>query len=282
MAKIALVTDSTCNLPGHLLQQYNIHIAPQVLIWDDQTYADGVDIQPEQFYERLKNSKSMPSTSQATPATFQRIFSKLLAEEYQVLAVLISHKLSGTIQSAMQVLDGMPGAPVEIVDSNTVSMALGWQVLAAARAIEAGAGLAEARAVAEQARDKVGVVLAVDTLEFLHRGGRIGGASRYLATALNIKPILEVVNGRVEAVERVRTRTKSLARLVEIVAEKTCDARPVRLASLNANSAEEAREVLELARGRLNAVETFETEVSPVIGAHAGPGTVALAYMAGL
>jgi DegV family protein with EDD domain len=122
----------------------------------------------------------------------------------------------------------------------------------------------------------------VDTLEFLHRGGRIGGGARFLGTALNIKPILEVRDGRIEALERVRTRTKSLTRLIELVEERTAGKSPLRLATLHANAPDEARSLLTEATNRLGAVENIFSEVSPVIGNHAGPGTVGLAYMAGM
>jgi len=122
----------------------------------------------------------------------------------------------------------------------------------------------------------------VDTLEFLHRGGRIGGGQRFLGSALNIKPILELRDGRVEAVERVRTRKKSLVRLVEMIGERIAGKQPVRLAALHANAAEEARLMLEMAKERYHPVETVFSEVSPVVGTHAGPGVLGLCYMAGM
>lgn len=279
MSRIAIVTDSTANIPAALRDQYSIFIAPQVLIWGEKTYEDGIDITPAEFYDRLATAKIMPSTSQVTPSNFSKIFKRLIDQDYQVLAVLISDRLSGTICSAQQALEDMPGAPVEIVDSNTVSMAEGLLVLAAARAIAGGASLSEAKALVEGKRDQAGIVFAVDTLEFLHRGGRIGGASRFLGTALNIKPILEVVNGRVEAIDRVRTRAKSINRLVELVGERIGDRRPVRLAALNANAEDDAQILLDMATKHFDAIESMMTDVSPVIGTHAGPGTVGLAYM---
>ena len=123
---------------------------------------------------------------------------------------------------------------------------------------------------------------AVDTMEFLYRGGRIGGGTRFLGTALNIKPILELTGGRVEGVERVRTRKKSLQRLVEMIVERTANRQPLRLATLHANAEEEAKQILDMASERLNVTESVFSEVSPVVGNHAGPGTVGLAYMAGM
>jgi DegV family protein with EDD domain len=282
MTKVAIVTDSTSYIPKDILDQYPISVAPQVLIWGEQSYEDGVDISPSEFYTRLKGAKVLPSTSQVTPKSFNKIFGQLLAEDYQVLALLISEKLSGTIASAVQALEMHPGAPIEIVDSYSTAMALGFQVLTVARAAKEGASLAECKALAESARQHTGVIFAVDTLEFLHRGGRIGGASRFLGTALNIKPILELVDGRVEPVERVRTRQKSLERLLELAAERIGSRRPVRLATLHAQAPDEARMLLDMGLKRFNAVEQVFSEVSPVVGNHTGPGTVGVAFMAGM
>lgn len=282
MSKVAIVTDSTATIPADLCQQYDIHVLPQVLIWGEETLLDGVDIQPDEFYQRLEKDPVHPKTSQVTPAAFKQIYSQLLESEREILAILVSRKLSGTIESATQALEFFPGASIEIVDSQSVAMALGFQVLATARTVEEGASLQEAKAFAEKAAPHTGVVFAVDTLEYLHRGGRIGGGARFLGTALNIKPILEVLDGKIEAVERVRTRKKSLNRLVELIEERVGGRQPVRLASLHANAAEEARILLDETSQRLDAVESVFTEVSPVVGTHAGPGTVGLAFMAGM
>jgi DegV family protein with EDD domain len=161
-------------------------------------------------------------------------------------------------------------------------MAMGFHLLAVARAIKQGATLAECVALAYKAIEHTGVFFAVDTLEFLHRNGRIGGAKRFLGTALNIKPILELRDGKVEAAEQVRTRKKSLSRIVELAVKQIGARTPVRLASLHANAPEDAKIMLEEATEKLNPIETYTSEVSPVVGANAGPGVVGLVYMAGM
>jgi DegV family protein with EDD domain len=279
MAKVAVVTDSVGTVPEDYVKQYNIHVAPQVLIWNGDTYLDGVNIQPDEFYTRLKTAKVMPTTSQATPGAFAKIFKSLLDENYQILAIVVSSRLSGTIASAEQARDQFTGAPIEIFDSCTAAMAQGFQVMAAARAASDGATLDECLAVAEEARQNSGVIFAVDTLEFLHRGGRIGGASRLLGTALNIKPILEICDGKVEPVDRVRTRNKSLQRLVELAADRVQGHKNVCLSTLHANALPEAQQLYRMSQECFEAKEHIFTEVSPVIGTHTGPGTVGLAYM---
>jgi len=284
MSKIALVTDSTAYIPPDLVQKYHLTVTPQILIWGENTYRDGVDILSEEFFTRLKTAKTMATTSQVPIPVMQEAFESLVAKDYEVVGIFISSKLSGTIQSALQAKEqmGKSGEKVTVIDSYSTAMAMGFQVLAAARAAEAGASLKEVVALAEKAREHTGVYFAVDTLEFLHRGGRIGGAQRFLGTALNMKPILAVLDGRVEAVERIRTKGKALERVIEVVVEKTKGQSPIRLSTLHANAPEEARQVLDKAASILNPEETVFADVSPVIANHAGPGTVGLAYMAGM
>jgi DegV family protein with EDD domain len=284
MSNIAVVTDSTTYMPPDLVKKYNISVAPQVLIWGDQTYKDGVDIESREFFTRLKSAKVMPSTSQVAVMSFQEIFQDLVGKGFEVLALLVSSKLSGTIQSAIQARDLMNTAreKVHVVDSQSVAMALGFQVLAVARAIEDGASLQDAMALAEKSYQYSGVCFAVDTLEFLHRGGRIGGAQRFLGTMLNMKPILAIQDGRVEGIDRIRTKNKAHDRVLELTMEKIAGRTPVHLATLHANAEEDARALLTRAEQALNPIESHLTEVSPTVGTHAGPGTVGLAFMAGM
>jgi len=284
MSQIAVVTDSTTYLPPELVKKHNISIAPQVLIWGDKTYKDGVEIQSEEFFTKLKTAKVMPTTSQVAVVSFQEIFQGLVDKGFEVLAILVSSKLSGTIQSAAQAKDlmGSAGEKVHIVDSQSVAMALGFQALAVARALESGASLKEAIALGEKSHEYTGVYFAVDTLEFLHRGGRIGGAQRFLGTMLNMKPILAIHDGKVEGIERIRTKSKAHDRVLELVLEKTKGKTPVRLATLHANAAEDAKALLARAEKQLSPIESIFTEVSPTVGTHAGPGTVGLAFMAGM
>ena len=203
MSKVAIVTDSTAYLPDDLIEKYSITVTPQILIWGDQTFQDGVDIQPDEFYRKLETAKIMPTTSQVAIVTMKAAFEKLLASGYDVLGIFISAKLSGTMQSAHQAKEMLPkaGSKIVVLDSNSTSMAMGFHVLTVARAAQAGANLAECQKLAEEARKHSGVYFVVDTLEFLRRGGRIGGAQAMLGSALNLKPLLELRDGRIESIE---------------------------------------------------------------------------------
>jgi DegV family protein with EDD domain len=282
MASIAIVTDSTATIPQELLHAYDIKVAPQVLIWGEESMYDGVDIQPSEFYERLKTTDVMPKSSQATVPWFQEIYEPLVAEGKPIVSILISDKLSGTIQSAEQAKKMFPDAQIEIINSHSASMDLGFQVLAAARAAEEGMPYSQVIEIAKDSIAKTGVIFVVDTLEYLHKNGRIGGAARLMGTALNLKPILEVKGGQVEPVENVRTKGKAIDRLIDLVGDRISDQRPLRVAVLHAAAEEEANALLAALVERYNPEETMITELSPVVGAHVGPGTVGAGFCSGL
>jgi len=284
MAKVALVTDSTSYIPKEVREKYPITVVPQVVIWEGVSYEDDVTMTTDQFYTRLRTAKVMPTTSQASVVNMHTAFSTLLEQGYEVLGMFVSSKLSGTYQSAVLARDELTSGKdkIEIIDTETVAMALGFEVLTAARAAQDGASMADCKALANKAHEHTGVYLTVETLEFLHRQGRIGGAQRFLGTALNLKPILAVEGGRIEPVERVRTRSKALERVVEIVVEKCSGKTPIRIATLHADSPNDAKLILDKVTPILNPIESIFAAVSPAVGANAGPGTVGLAFMAGM
>lgn len=282
--KVAIITDSTAYIPDELTQKHNITVLPLEVIWGDETFKDGVDISPSEFYTRLETAKVMPSTSQVTIPYMQSAFERLVAEDYEVLGMFISEKLSGTNNSAVQGRAAMQNGQelVHIFDSKNTAMAMGFQVLTVARAAQDGANIDDCLALAEKARANTGIYFAVDTLEFLHRGGRIGGAKRLLGTAMKVKPVLSVQDGLIASIESVRTKRKAHARILEIIIEEIGDRTPISIATLQANALEDANALIGLVQEKLDIKEVIHSQVSPVIGTHVGPGTVGLAYMAGL
>ncbi len=279
--KVAIVTDSTTYLPQEFFDKYVIKVAPAVVIWGGEELIDNVDITSEEFYRRLSGAKEMPTTSQPSPAVCKQKFDECLAEGYDILCMPISNKLSGTIASMHQAMDMLPDANIELVDTLTTSMQAGWQIMQVGEAAKKGASLAECKALAEKLRDYTDLILTVDTLEFLHRGGRIGGASRWFGTALQMKPVLEVRGGRIEPLERIRTRSKALDRLVELAVERIGDKQPVYLACLHANVEDVAQDLLKRVADVVKPKKTVITGLSPAVGTHTGPGTIGLAWMAG-
>ena len=283
MSKVAIVTDSTAYLPEDLVKEYEITVLPLIVIWGDECLRDNIDISPDVFYERLQQAKTMPSTSQATIQSFADAFSALHQEGYEILAITLSSALSGTMDSAIQAKKMLPKATIELVDSQFTSLPLAYMALSAARAAKSGASLAQCKQVVESIREHTEVFFAVDTLEFLHRGGRIGGASRFLGTALNLKPILQIQEGKIEALERVRTSKKAQDRLIELVHNNTSGQKPLNMIGVvSAKAAESALELLNKIKSQFDPDEVLIADLSPVLGTHVGPGTVGVAYCAGI
>ncbi len=282
MNKVTIVTDSSANLPKETIADLPVEVVPLTLTWDGVTYRDGVDIFPDEFYARLRTSSTLPVTSQTNVATYSQMFTKLLGEGSSVLVLPISSGISGSVFSAIQAKEEFPGAPIEILDTQLVSMALSFQVLTAARAANEGASLEECKALAEEAYKHIGVYFVVDTLKYLHAGGRIGGAKRFFGTALNIKPILMIDKGKIDAVKSVISKRKAIDAMIDLVEEGINGRTPVRISVFHAGVHDVAVEIMERANKRFNPVESILSHVSPVIGSHVGPGTVSIAYMAGM
>jgi len=281
MPKVAIITDSSAYLPNDIVNQYPIFVVPLTLNWDGKDYRDGVDIQAEEFYTLLATSTSIPTTSQVTVFEYQKLYKKLLDEGYEILILPISSGISGTIQSAIQAKEMFAGNAIEVMDTKLVSMALGFQVLMTARAAAEGASLNECIQIARDSYGKIGVYFTVETLKYLHQGGRIGGAKHLIGTALNIKPVLEIRDGKIELVCSVISQRKAIERMANLVEAGIGGRSPVRISVFHAGVKDQAQALQDRLIKRFNAVEGILSEVSPVVGSHTGPGTISVAYMAG-
>ena len=279
--KVAIVTDSTAYLPKDLVERYHIHVVPNVVNWGTKTYRDGIDIGATEFFERLRTDPVQPTTAVTSIGDFRDVYARATETADAVLGMHLSAKLSGTFSAAEQARALLPDKNIQVIDSNATAMALGFVVLAAARAAEAGGNIDEAAKAAKATIPHVGIVFTVESLEFLKRGGRIGGGAAFIGGLLDLKPILELRDGRVEPVERVRSKRKAIDRLLDIVVEKTAGKQSIRLATLHAAAAQEAASLLEAAKKRVGAIEAILSEVSPTVAVHTGPGTVGLAWVTG-
>jgi len=276
--KIALVTDSTCDIPAEFLDQYDIQVVPLTIIWGEKQFQDRVNLSAEDFYKRLEADPSLPTTSQPTPQQMVQAYEAAKnkgAEE--ILILTISSAMSGTHESA-KAAAGMVDIPVTVLDSKANSMSLGWQVLAAARARDAGGGLKEMVEAADRARSTMVYLISLDTLEYLHKGGRIGGASHLIGTLLNLKPQISVDHrsGRVAGGRKSRTRKKALADLFQDFFSQIDLEKSLKIAVLHNAALEEAQVLAEKIKTEFDPGELIISIVSPVLGVHTGPRAVAI------
>ncbi|MGH2538342.1 MAG: DegV family protein [Candidatus Promineifilaceae bacterium] len=282
MAKqaVAIVVDSTANLPPDVVAECGIYVMPQILNWEGETLRDGVDITAGEFYRRLATAQRMPTTSQPSAGEFHEFFSRVADDADSIVALTLSQKLSGTYASANAAKEMMGDYPLEIIDTGTAATALGFIALEAA---ETAAREAAQAGVAEAARRMIPyahALFVVDTLEFLHRGGRIGGAQRLIGSMLAVKPVLRLINGAIEPAARVRTKRKAVAHMLDLVSQDASGNARFMAAAMHAAAPAEAQFIYERLES-LSPQKLFLTELTPVIGAHVGPGTVGVAYYAG-
>jgi DegV family protein with EDD domain len=276
LSRIAILTDSTANLTPELVQKNHIHVIPLKILWKEEVLRDGVDITPDEFYTRLGKESASPTTSQATVAEFSQVFEKLAADYDAIFAPLISSGVSGTVDSAVTAAKEFSKCPLEVYDTHQAAGGLALVALAAAQVAYAGASLEMVSRAAHKVSESMHTYFKVDTLKYLHRGGRIGGAARFLGAALGIKPILYINQGRIDAFERVRTSKKALKRLIDIILEKSAG-KPSHVVVMHASALEEAKAAGEVLTRELNCVEFEILDLSPAIGAHVGPGTLGIA-----
>jgi DegV family protein with EDD domain len=283
VAKIAIVTDSTAYIPVESQNGLPIFTIPLHVIWGDETFKDNVDITQDVFYKRLGTSKILPSTSQPSPQEFVELYEKIAREYDEILSIHISAKLSGTFDSAMQAKKILANKiKIEVIDSQSTSMGLGFLALTAARKIKAGENLIKTTEFINEARNRVKIFFILRTLEFLKRGGRIGAASALLGTALNLKPILMVDDGEIKPFVKVRTMQKALARLSVILEENIQGKTPVHLAIIQAGAESDAEFLQNEIRNHIKKdalAELITAGISPVIGTHAGPGAVGICFL---
>jgi DegV family protein with EDD domain len=282
MARIAFVTDSTAGLPVDQAEKYRVTVVPLQVIFGIEVFRDGIDLTEDQFFERLKAAKKLPTTSQPTTGDFEEAYAKLLEdpEVDSIISVHISSGLSGTYGAAAAAAERLRETgdkKITVVDSLSGYMGEGLMVINGARAAEQGKSHDEIVKVIEAMIPKVRVLLLVDTLEYLQRGGRIGGAQALIGGLLNVKPILHIHNGVLEPLERVRTRRKAMERLAELGGEAT-GGRPCQVVVGHAQAAEDARALSGLIHQKMNVVEEFSSPLGPVISTHAGPGVLGFVY----
>lgn len=279
-ARVALVTDSTSNLPRELAAERHIYKAPLYVLWGEDSLKDGVDITEVELMRRLAAldpKDELPKTSQVSPQDFIDLFAVAREAENadEIVCGVISSALSGTYASAIQAKAAVD-FPVHVVDTLQTSWALGFPMLDAADARDKGASAEEIVQVIESVSRRSKLLFTVDTLEYLHRGGRIGGASRLLGTALNIKPILELREGMIDSVDKVRTRKRAIEHLLKVAGLHVNGHAITRLAIIHGNVEADAQQMLVQAVEQFPTQEKYMSDITAVLGAHVGPGAIGI------
>lgn len=280
MSKVAIITDSTAAIHPDVAAALNITVVPLTVNWDGQTLKDGIDITGEDFYTRLPKGKNLPTTSQPSPNDFAEAYEKLLSKGFDVFTIVISAGISGTYDSATQALAHFPGKNIKVMNSQQASMPLTMAAMRVAKAAQKGASLLEVENLAQDICNRVVTLFILDTLEYLHRGGRIGAASRFLGTALNLKPILTLDEGIIKPVGKVRTFKKAALNIFEQAEEQLGKGGKIDyLGLVTTFEPEVEKQFIDEARSRFTINELETGLISPVIGVHVGPGAVGFVYL---
>ena len=279
---IRIITDSTCEAPDALMQHPAVSVLPLSVVFGQTALRDGIDISREEFWRRLPTANPLPSTSQATPGDFLAPFKQYTAAGDEIIALTLSAKLSGTYDSAISARNALPTAPIDVIDSRTISVGLGLMLQEAVTMIEASASRDEIVARLIRMREQIRIYFVLETLEYLQRGGRIGKAQAFVGTLLKFKPLLAIVDGEVVPVTRVRSRAKALETLQETLLQQVPQRGPqVRLALTQAMAFEDAEAVGAKLAKSFGTPQFYTASLGPVIGVHVGPGTVGAAVYAG-
>jgi DegV family protein with EDD domain len=278
LGRVAIVTDSASNLPPEVVEKYGITVVPIYLHWDGEIYLDGVDISTEEVYRRLRATKRIPRTAAPSVGDFLNTYLSLSHEVEGILSIHLPEELSGTVASARVAAElACEHIPVHVVDTGTAAMAAGFVALASARAAFRGEGLQEVERLANEISPRATVFAMVDTLEYLYRGGRIGKAEALLGVALRIKPILTINGNKVDVLAKPRTRSHGIRLMLKGMAKRVGD-KPVHVAVLHADSYEDACDLKAQVVRSFHCVETFICSITPVMGAHTGPGLLGIAF----
>jgi DegV family protein with EDD domain len=284
MRSVRVITDSVAQVPSDLARELGISIIPFIVTFQDKSYQDGIDLEPEDLYHRMRVEKIIPKTSAPSPGSYVNVMEKCIDDgATELLCIVLSGNLSGSINAAIQaaglIRDDHPDITIEVLDSKSAAIAEGFMAIAAARAARQGSSLGDICRIAREVRKRTGIVVSFDTLEYLALGGRIGKAAYLLGDLIDIKPIIALdQEGLVSPVGKVFGNQKALEAILEYVKDATSGCKRLSLAVMDADAADRAEELKRMALQQLKPAEIFHTTITPVMGAHTGPGLVGLGY----
>lgn len=273
-----IVADTTCGLPRSMLTERGIPVIPQVVIFGEDSFHDDRDLDTGTFLQKLKASKALPKTAAPEPPLYFPVFEEARKKKESVIVVAPTGKASGTVRSAQTAAQEFPDVDVRIVDTLTISCNLGSLVLLADDMARAGGSADEIVARLNEMIPRGRIYFLVDTLEYLAKGGRIGGAKRLVAELLEVKPILQIKDGQVESFEQQRTKKRALARLVEIAVEQCRGGEDAHLCVLQVEAEKEAEVLVDELKSRIDVPRIPIYELPPAIVVHAGPRAMGVGF----
>ena len=281
-----IVTDAACDLPPAEFTRYNIHVNPLKLLFGEEVYRSGVDMTPEQFYDRLSQDDVHPTTSQPSVPDFTEMYERLGADGRPILSIHLSEGLSGTVNAARQAARDLPELDITVYDTGTLTSAQGIQVLTAARAAEAGYTVAEILPLLKREHERGGMFFSVDDLTYLHRGGRIGSVRYQVGQVLRIKPVVTVAKsgdkaGTYVPAGRARSLVKAGEVFIKNMTEHIGEGTTIRAVALYGNDPSVAQQFLERLQEVFDCVYLDMVPTAPVLGVHVGPGALGIGYAAG-
>lgn len=269
---VAVVVDSTADIPQHLRDQYRISVVPLLILFGKEQYRDGVDLTGDEFYRRLVEGKVHPTTSQPSPGDFVDVYEKLAADHDGIISIHVGGKLSGTVRSAQQAADMVTSVPIQVIDSGSVSLGMGFLGIEAAKMAAAGKSLDEIATAIKAMIPRIELWAVLDTLTYLERGGRIGKTSAFLGNLLSVKPMI-YIRGEVLPGERLRTHKKAITRMVELA---TDEGPYEHLAVVHSGAEPYALELADKLADVHPRDQIVIALLTGVIGVHGGPGLVGL------
>jgi fatty acid kinase fatty acid binding subunit len=278
MPGIRFVADSTADLTPAFAAEHRVITVPLKVIFGDEVLVDGVDVTAEAFYERMRNSTKNPTTSQPSPAEFEAAFKEAAADGSSVVCTTISADMSGTYSAAMTAREQLPDLDIHVVDTRSVTVGHAIVLHAAIECAESGAPVADVVGMIEEVMRRQRTVFTVETLEYLKRGGRIGGARALLGSVLNIKPVLQILEGRIEPFDRVRTYGRALDRIcAEVISASGEAGRPARVILGHADKLHDCQMLARRLAPHCDGDPEI-IEIGPIVGCHAGPGTIGVSF----
>jgi DegV family protein with EDD domain len=282
--RVAIITDSAACVPRELAEKYGIRVVPINVIFEGKVYRDGVDITPEEVYSLLKGAKRLPTTASPPPGVYLETYREASKESDSILCISLSSGLSSVFESAWQAKEmakeELPGVAIEAIDCRTAAGGQAFVVTEAARAAASGHSLSEVIEVAKSVMAKVNVIVILDTLYYLAKGGRIPKAAAWAGSFFDIKPIIEVAKGEATLLARARTKPRGVEHLMRIMRERVGLEKPLHVIVMHANAWHEAEKLKDRVVSEFDCSELYTAEFTPVMGVHAGPGLLGLAFYA--